>query len=340
MKMAKKKLPADRPPIRGKYLAQLEEKYGDGRIRLLTSKYPVNVGTIPTGIRQLDKVTTVGGYPYGIVVLHGWESHGKTTVALMGLPPAQKLGPCGFIDAELSLVPSWAECHGVDLSTLTLLQPDTAEEGFDYIEAMLRSKYKLVILDSINSLPFKFELDEEYPKQTTPRRNYMLGKVWRKLSKLAIENEAVLLVISQLRCKVNLDGRPIQGSPTTMGGGRALPFYARMIIRIHRATGTKHKTKEGMTGEQTVLFEVVKNKVGEPFQTGETVISFDGTVRHSPEDYLEVALRCGRVIEKANNVFVVKRTGAVLRGRKQFKDWLEDSPKEKRYLKGRLGGGE
>lgn len=313
-------------------ISRLEDMYGDGCVRRLTEKVPLDVSVISSGIRQLDRATTVSGYPSGLIEIFGWESHGKTTIALKGLAEAQKHGECGFIDVEFSLVPSWAKKQGVDIDSLWMNMPETAEEAFDVAKSWIRMGLKMIVLDSSNALAFEKEIaGDEY----TYQRAYKLGLEWKQLSKLAIQHGVVFIVISQVRMKINPGGP----SGTVTGGGKSLPFYARIRIKVHRQAGTEKKTTDRyVSGEQTITVTVVKNKVGEPFQQGQTVISFDGSIRHSPEDYLQAAIEVGKVQMKSNRIFIVISTGQVLRGRKQFHEWLDDSPRLKRMLSKRLGG--
>src|SRR5256885_14932764 len=83
-------------------LGQIEKQFGKGSILRLGSKDPlVPVAVISTGSISLDAALGIGGFPRGrISEIFGPEASGQTTIALEGIPGAQKKGgQAGFIGA-------------------------------------------------------------------------------------------------------------------------------------------------------------------------------------------------------------------------------------------------
>ena len=114
-------------------LIQIERQVGKGSImKLGEAGQRLAVETIPTGSLSLDMALGVGGVPRGRVTeIFGAESAGKSTLAQHIMAEAQKAGgTAAYIDAENALDPAYAGGLGVDIDTLLVSQPDTAERDF------------------------------------------------------------------------------------------------------------------------------------------------------------------------------------------------------------------
>ena len=122
-------------------LAQIEKQFGKGTVMRLGQSPALQVETIPSGSLSLDLALGIGGMPRGrIVEIYGPESSGKTTLALHCVAEGQKNGGnAGFIDVEPALDPDYAAALGVDIDSLLVSQPDTAEQALEITEALVRS---------------------------------------------------------------------------------------------------------------------------------------------------------------------------------------------------------
>lgn len=122
---------ADKQKALSTAIAQIERAYGKGSIMRMSDRPTVEVDAIPTGSLALDIALGIGGIPRGrIVEIYGPESSGKTTLALHIVAEAQKLGgEVAYIDAEHALDPTYAQALGVDINSMLISQPDTAEQG-------------------------------------------------------------------------------------------------------------------------------------------------------------------------------------------------------------------
>lgn len=115
---------------------------GRGRagVRLLASGADRRVQVMPTGVDSLDVAIGAGGYPYGrLIILHGGESCGKTTTALIGCAEVQRRGGVAiYADCEHKLDLAYAESLGVDVESLVLVYPDSIERAFKKLSKILR----------------------------------------------------------------------------------------------------------------------------------------------------------------------------------------------------------
>ncbi|MDP6998401.1 MAG: ATPase domain-containing protein, partial [Candidatus Poribacteria bacterium] len=122
-------------------IAQIEKQHGKGAIMRFNSDEIVPVEAIPTGSIGLDIALGVGGLPRGRVIeIYGHEGCGKTTLTLHVVAEAQKLGGvAAFIDVEHAIDPLYAKNIGVDMDSVLISQPDTAEQALEITETLIRS---------------------------------------------------------------------------------------------------------------------------------------------------------------------------------------------------------
>ena len=115
----------------------------------------LEVEGISTGAISLDLALGGHGLPKGrIIELFGPESSGKTTIALHAVANAQKNGGvAAFIDAEHALDPSWCKRLGVDIESLLVSQPSSAEEALQIAEMLVHSDaVDIIVVDSVAAL--------------------------------------------------------------------------------------------------------------------------------------------------------------------------------------------
>src|SRR5262249_20077527 len=122
-------------------LSQIEKQFGKGAIMQLGDGSASDVSGISTGALSLDIALRGKGLPRGrIIEIFGPEASGKTTIALHAVASAQAQGGvAAYIDAEHALDPSWAKRVGVDLESLLVSQPSSAEEALKIAEMLIKS---------------------------------------------------------------------------------------------------------------------------------------------------------------------------------------------------------
>ena len=221
----------------------------------------VDLKRVSTGSMYLDWATG-GGFPLGrIVEIFGPYASGKTLICLKTIVEAQKAGlPCVYVDAEQSFAPKLAQAQGVDLEKLILVQTSGGEDIFDFIRDLFATQQAgVLVVDSVAALVPNYEEDNDMTKQT-------MGLAARLMAKgLRISNNAnkgwLVIFVNQIREKIGV----MYGSPETTTGGRALPFYASLRVKVN--IGEKYEENDKRIGQE-VKFRIEKSKVGMPFRIG------------------------------------------------------------------------
>src|SRR5437870_6492736 len=119
-------------------LSQIEKQFGKGAIMQLGEGSASDVQGISSGALSLDIALGGRGLPRGrIIEIFGPEASGKTTVALHAVANAQRGGGvAAYIDAEHALDAGWARRVGVNLESLLVSQPSSAEEALKIAETL------------------------------------------------------------------------------------------------------------------------------------------------------------------------------------------------------------
>ena len=300
-------------------IAQIEKNFGKGAIIKLGSNQTMQVDAIPTGSMGLDLALGIGGVPKGrIVELYGPESSGKTTVALHIIAEAQKKGgEVAFVDVEHALDPQYAAALGVDVDNLLVSQPDSGEQALEIMEALVRSgAVDVVVLDSVAALTTKAEIDGNMGDSNVGQLARLMSQAMRKLTPLLSKTNCVAIFINQIREKIGV----MYGNPETTPGGRALKFYASVIIDVRKGEAIKNGTE--LIGSRTKI-KIKKNKVAPPFKECEFDIIFGKGIS-----------RTGEVLDLAVELDVIKKSGAWFsydgqklgQGRDNAKKALEANP--------------
>lgn len=300
-------------------IAQIEKNFGKGAVIKLGANQTMQVDAIPTGSMGLDMALGIGGVPRGrIVELYGPESSGKTTVALHIIAEAQKMGgEVAFVDVEHALDPTYAAALGVDVDNLLVSQPDSGEQALEIMEALVRSgAIDVVVLDSVAALTTKAEIDGNMGDSNVGQLARLMSQAMRKLTPLLSKTNCVAIFINQIREKIGV----MYGNPETTPGGRALKFYASVIIDVRKGEAIKDGSEP--IGSRTKI-KIKKNKVAPPFKECEFDIIFGKGIS-----------RTGEVLDMAVELDVIKKSGAWFsydgnklgQGRDNVKKALEENP--------------
>jgi len=280
-------------------ISQIDKAFGAGAIMKLGEGSSLEVEGISTGAISLDLALGGRGLPKGrIIELFGPESSGKTTIALHAVANAQKNGGvAAFIDAEHALDPSWCKKLGVDIESLLVSQPSSAEEALQIAVMVPRAEVEGEIGDSHVGLQAR-----------------LMSQALRKLTGRVSKSRCVLIFINQLREKIGV----MFGSPETTPGGKALKFYSSCRIDVRRIGPVKEG--EEVVGSR-VKVKIVKNKVAPPFRVCEFDMMYSGGISREG-DLMDLAL-ADKLIEKSGSWFNYGdlRLG---QGRENAKQYLRD----------------
>ena len=147
----------------------------------LADEDSLNIQRISTGLPNFDKMLG-GGLPRkSATIFYGQESSGKTFLAMKAIASAQAEGlECGFIDAEFSYDPVWAEKVGMDIKKLYIIQPETGEQALDATLALCKAGVDLVVIDSIAALLPTKEMEGSMEDNTIGQQARMLNQFFRK----------------------------------------------------------------------------------------------------------------------------------------------------------------
>ena len=274
--------------------AKIDKAFGKGAVMRLGDDSRRGVDVISTGSIALDKALGIGGLPRGrIVEIFGPESSGKSTLALHVAANAQRVGTVAYVDTEHALDPVYAAALGVDVDNLLMAQPDTAEQAFEIIEALIDSgEVSAVILDSVAALVSRRELDGDYGDSCVGVIARLLSQACRKLVGRTEKTNTLLLCINQLRMKVGV----VYGSPEVTTGGLALKYYSSVRLDARRIETEKQGSDA--VGNRTRV-KVVKNKCAPPLKQCEFSILY-GTGISREVELIDLGIECG-VVKKSGS---------------------------------------
>jgi recombination protein RecA len=300
-------------------LAQIEKQFGKGAIMQLGEGSALDVQGISTGALSLDIALGGRGLPRGrIVEIFGPESSGKTTVALHAVASAQKQGGvAAYIDAEHALDPSWSRRVGVDLESLLVSQPSSAEEALKIAEMLIKSNaVDIIVIDSVAALVPRAEVEGEIGDQHVGLQARLMSQALRILNPTIARTKTCMVFINQIRQKIGV----MFGNPETTSGGLALKFYSSVRLDIRKVTSVKD-------GDETigsrVKVRVVKNKVAPPFRQAEFDLMHDHGISREG-DLLDLGLE-DKLIEKSG-AWISYREIRLGQGRENAKQYLRDNP--------------
>src|SRR5437762_1833300 len=300
-------------------LAQIEKQFGKGAIMQLGEGSVQDVQGISTGALSLDIALGGRGLPRGrIIEIFGPESSGKTTVALHAVANAQrKGGVAAYIDAEHALDAGWARRVGVDLESLLVSQPSSAEEALKIAEMLIKSNaVDIIVIDSVAALVPRSEVEGEIGDQHMGLQARLMSQALRILNPTISRTKTCMIFINQIRQKIGV----VFGNPETTSGGLALKFYSSVRLDIRKVTTVKDGDE---TVGSRVKVRVVKNKVAPPFKQAEFDLMHDHGISREG-DLLDLGLE-DKLIDKSG-AWINYGSVRLGQGRENAKQYLRDNP--------------
>lgn len=280
---------------------KINKDFGDGTIMYFGAKPQTGYQVISTGSLGLDDALGIGGLPRGrIVEIFGWESSGKTTIALNVIANAQKQGlKCLLVDAENAFDPEYASALGVKVDELKYCQPSYGEEGLEVADRQMSSgQADVVVIDSVAALVPKAELEGEQGDFKMGLHARLMSQACRKMVGTIAKHNCLCIFINQFRHKIGV----MYGSPEVTTGGNALQFYASVRLEVRRSTTEKNSIMNGdiKEGNQTTV-KVIKNKCSPPFRAATFNIMYGVGIDRDLE-VIDLAIEKG-IIQKSGSWF-------------------------------------
>lgn len=252
----------------------IEKKYGNEVIydTSIVKTYEV----ISTGSAVIDDaigIKPLSGFPRGrIVEIYGPEASGKTSICMSAVAQAQKQYPdlmVLYIDTEQAFDLNYAKKFGVNVEqdVFMFVQPDSAEQSLQIMREMASTgAFSLIVLDSVAAMATDAQLGKNAEEKTMGSLAGVLSPELAKIKTVLGKTNTTGIFINQIREKVSSYG----GGETTPGG-RSLPYYASLRIRVSK-TDVITNGKDVIGQELKIDFK--KNKVGTPFRVVTTKLIF------------------------------------------------------------------
>ena len=301
-------------------IGQIDRHFGRGTVmRLGQAMLGIRVEAIPTGSISLDLALGIGGIPKGRVTeIFGAEASGKSTLAYHIMAESQTGGgTAAYIDAEHALDPGYAAKCGLNVDELLISQPDSAEQGLEICEYLVRSgALEVVIIDSVAALVPRAELEGDMGDTHVGLQARLMSQALRKLTSAISRSNTSVIFINQIREKVGV----FFGNPEVTPGGRALKFYSSVRIDLRRIESIKQGTE--IMGSR-VRARVIKNKVAPPFRIAEFDIMFNEGISKEG-DLVDLGTETG-ILTKSGAFYSFGET-RLGQGRENAKAFLRENP--------------
>lgn len=279
----------------------------------------LDIQFVSTGLPQLDRICG-GGIPLRRVsLISGPPSLGKSTIALMAIAEAQKLGMKTLLyDAEFSAETSQMLQCGVDIDELDLEQPELAEAGLDAVEAYLRkNKNCLVVIDSLGGLHSRVDAEKSSGEKSIGTQASIVSKFIRKVVPLLAVNNSAMICITH-------EFTDIMTGKVKASGGDKVMYHASLHFRLKPKYGVVLKQGDKTIGK-VVQAEIKKTKVGNT-EKQECDLQYLFDSGFNPQaDLLQDALDKG-IIEKRGNLYFYshEKLGMISKVREWMKDHAEE----------------
>ena len=311
---------------------RIEKDHGKGAVmRLGEMADRISTEVISTGSLTLDMALGVGGIPKGRVTeIFGTESAGKSTLAIHIMAETQIAGgTAAYIDVEHAMDPQYAGNCGLDMDSLLIAQPDSAEQALDITEQLVRSgAIDTVVIDSVAALVPRAEVEGDMGDTHVGLQARLMSQALRKLTSTIHHSKTAVVFINQIREKIGV----MYGSPEVTPGGRALKFYSSVRIDLRRTESIKQGSE--VIGSR-VRARIVKNKVAAPFRVAEFDIMFNQGISKMG-DMLELGVAAGVV--KKSGAFYSYGDTRLGQGRENSKDFLSQHPEIADSIESRVRG--
>jgi recombination protein RecA len=249
------------------FQADFEKSFGAGKLQTGQAIKPYSI--IPTGSVALDVALGVGGFVKGrIHEIYGPDGLGKTFLCLCAVAQAQRTDPnrmVAYIDVENKAADLWADALGVDRTRWMKYVPITAEDAADAAKKFLSyDLFNMVVVDSIGALISKAELEAQAEKAAVAQIARIVTRMMGVMTAFAQQQEAVVILVNQLREKIDSNAAVAKFKTYARTGGWKLRYSTTYGLKVGGSSkqplmveikGTKH------VAAREISVKVERNKV-------------------------------------------------------------------------------
>ena len=205
---------------------------------------------IPTTSFSLSNSLGIGGIAKRkIYTIDGDLSSGKSTTAYDIIGQCQKKygEQCLLIDKEDSYTKEYGTQLGINNDLLTIITPHTLEDMYEVVTKALEANlFGVIVVDSVTSFAPAARFEGSVVMGIEARVN---SDKMRLVADAISRSNTSLILLQQIR---NAIGG--MGDPTVVSGGKAIPFYAHVRIRI------PPETEEKLVGKKKLIEFLNKNE--------------------------------------------------------------------------------
>ena len=277
-------------------LKVLETRYGKGSI-VLGKDVSEELEVVTTGSISWDLATKCGGTPVGkLIEYQGMESSGKSTGGLHTMSEFQKAYPDDEVvlcDYEQSFDRQYATAVGVNVDRLTILQPESLEDGYNMIQDLIETgKVRLVVIDSHTAGMPKKVVEGDVGDASIGLQARVNSQALGKIKPLLKANRCTVIGISQIRQDIGSMGEVNKST-----GGLAWKFYCDMRVKFAKVQTDKEKESN------KTEINIIKNKCASPW--GKAVLYIDWGVGISKmQELLDMGSEL-KLINKAGSWYTI-----------------------------------
>jgi len=339
--MARKKIKATESSIQKDsvlneiLVESLNKKLGDVAYILGKGDSPPEVKEwLSTGSTVLDTIISNdenadGGIPVGrLTEISGEAATGKSLLSYLILKDCQdKGGVPVLIDTENACNEDFLNLLGLKPypeGSLVYIQVESVEKVFQAIEDIIRKirenepdKLCCIVWDSVAGTSTDVELQNEYGESTIGMHARMIGQGLRKSIRFIGQQRVALVFLNQVRQKIGV----FFGDDTTTPGGKAIPFFSSVRMKLY--SGGKVKAGKDVIGVG-IKPKLIKNRMGPPHREAELKMYFTkGLI--DEESWLDILLKAGHAekISQQKSSITNKDTGEVYEFQnRKFVEWI------------------
>lgn len=250
-------------------------------------EYEENLVGITTGSIAVDLITGIGGFPRGrLSEVFGWESSGKTTLCLSSCANAQRKGfTAAYIDMERAVSLTWATQIGFDYKDEgkgVYMTPANFEECSQAVEILAENDTDLIVVDSVPAMVPKSMMEGDIDDQgAIGLGSRMMAKFLARITKTIADRNVSLVMVNQMRAKINTDPGSRWEPKEQSAGGSALKFYGSLRIDMDLVKKFEDDELSMFSGQKIKVAysglhraKAFKNKVALPYRQCEFIIKY------------------------------------------------------------------